>query len=58
MIILKKIPDKDNKFDFTTVEIHTEGNSLSADELIGVFREFMLDIGYAPKTVKEYLGEE
>ena len=56
MIILKKIPDENNSFDFTTVEIKAE--PAHAAELVEMFRNFMSALGYAPKTVKEYLGED
>lgn len=58
MIKFSFIPDDDKSNNYHTVIITKYGNDHSLDEVIELFREFVLGIGYHPDNVKDYLCTE
>ena len=57
--IFTKTNDSENKYDYAEkIEIISVSDDTTAEELVYLFKKFMLACGYHPETVKEYLGED
>lgn len=53
MIRFIKLKDPDNEFDLTNVTIELPCPESNLDEVLAVFKEFAVAIGYSPERVAE-----
>jgi hypothetical protein len=58
------MPDKEEYIEFravqdgTTTVVRLDRAEVSMDEVVAVFRGFLLATTFSPETVKEYLGND